>query len=84
MKTTLIEIYLDNSIEKSDLEFRQFIVDTIESKGLGEVVEETSSQYMMEIVVETEGNKEIKPDVKSLLLSLGCANFNIKDIFIEE
>ena len=33
MKTVLIEIYLSNTIEKSDLDFRQIITGTIESRG---------------------------------------------------
>ena len=84
MKTVLIEIYLNNTIEKSDLEFRQIIVGTIESRGLGEVVEETSAPNKLEIVIEVEENKEIKEDLKSLLLSLGFVNFRIKDVFIVE
>ena len=84
MKTFLIEIYLSNIIEKSDLEFRQIITGTIESRGLGEVVEETSASNMLEIVIEVESDKEIKEDLESLLLSLGFANFKIQDISIEE
>lgn len=84
MKTLLIEIYLNNTIEKSDLEFRQIIVGTIESRGLGEVVEETSAPNMLEIVIEVEENKEIKDDLESLLLSLGFVNFKIEDVFIDE
>lgn len=84
MKTILIEIYLNNTIEKSDLEFRQIIVGTIENRGLGEVVEETSAPNMLEIVIEVEENKSIKKDLESLLLSLGFVNFKIRNIFIEE
>lgn len=84
MKTVLIEIYLNNTIEKSDLEFRQIIVGTIESRGLGEIVEETSSPNMLEILIEVEENKEIKNDLESLLLSLGFVNFKIENIFIDE
>jgi hypothetical protein len=84
MKTVLVEIYLNNTIEKSDLEFRQIIVGTIESRGLGEVIEETSALNMLEIVIEVEENKEIKSDLKSLLLSLGFVNFKIQDVFINE
>lgn len=84
MKTVLIEIYLNNTIEKSDLEFRKIIVDTIESRGLGEVVEETSALNMLEIIIELEENKDIKRDLESLLFSLGFTNFIIQDIFIDE
>jgi hypothetical protein len=84
MKTILIEIYLNNTIEKSDLEFRQIIVGTIESRGLGEVVEESSAPNMLEIVIEVDENKAIKKDLESLLLSLGFNNFKIQNIFIDE
>jgi len=84
VKTVLIEIYLNNTIEKSDLEFRKIIVDTIESRGLGEVVEETSALNMLEIIIELEENKDIKRDLESLLFSLGFTNFIIQDIFIDE
>jgi len=84
MKTLLVEIYLNNTIEKSDVEFRQIIVGTIERRGLGEVVEETSAPNMLEIAIEVEENKEIKEDLESLLLSLGFINFRIQNIFIDE
>lgn len=84
MKVLLIEIYLNNIIEKSDLEFRQIIVGTIESRNLGEIIEETSAPNILEIVVEVKENKEIKEDLESLLLSLGFVNFKIQDVFIDE
>jgi len=84
MKTLLIEIYLDNTIEKSDTEFRQIIVGTIESRGIGEVIEETSAPNMLEIVIEVEKGKEIKNDLESLLLSFGFVNFKIQDVFNNE
>jgi hypothetical protein len=84
MKTILIEIFLDNEIGKSDLEFRQIIVGTIEERGLGEVVEETSSANILEIVIEVEESKEIKEDLKSLLFSFGFTNYRIKNIFIDD
>jgi hypothetical protein len=84
MKTLLVEIFLNNVIVKSDLEFRQIIVGTIENRGLGEVVEETSAPNMIEIVIEVMKDREIKKDLESLLLSLGFNNFKIQNIFIDE
>jgi len=83
MKSLLIEIYLNDALTKSDLEFRQIIVGTIERRGLGEVVEETSSHNMLEIVVELPDDKEIRGHLDSLLLSLGFSNFEIRDISID-
>jgi hypothetical protein len=84
MKTVVVEIYLNNTIDKSDLEFRQIIVGTIENRDLGEVVEETSAPNMLEIVIEVKENNEIKEDLESLLFSLGFINFRIGDVFIDE
>ena len=83
MKTVLIEIYLSDDLDKSDLEFRQIITGTIEERGLGDVAEETSALNMLEIVIEIEDNKEIKEDLGSLLMSLGFVNFKIEDISID-
>lgn len=83
-KKLLIEIYLDRNITKSDLELRHLLVDTIESRGLGEVVEETSSSEMLEIVIEVSGNKKIEDDLKGLLTSLGFSQYKIQDISNED
>lgn len=79
-KTLLIEIYLGKRIERSDLELRHLLVDTIESRNLGEVVEETSSPEMLEVVVEVPGRKKVENDLQSLLASLGFDHYNIQDI----
>lgn len=76
-KTLLIEIHLDKNITKSDLELRYLLVATIESRKLGEVVEETSSPEMMEVVIEVSGNKKIEDDLKGLLTSLGFSQYKI-------
>ena len=83
-KTLLIEINLDKHITKSDLDLRRFLVETIEGRGLGEVVEETSSPVMLEVVIKVSRNKKIEDDLKGLLISLGFNNFNIQDISIDE
>lgn len=79
-KRFLIEIHLDKHIAKSDLDLRHILVDTIESRNLGEVVEETSSSKMIEVVIEISKNVKIKNDLKSLLTSLGFNHYNIQDI----
>jgi hypothetical protein len=83
-KTLLIEIHLDKNITKSDLELRHLLVDTIESRNLGEVIEETSSPEMLEVVIEISGNKKIKEDLKGLLISLGFNQYKIQDISNED
>jgi hypothetical protein len=80
IKTLLIEIHLDKYITKSDVELRKLLVDTIESRGIGEVVEETSSKDMLEVVIEILGNEKTEDDLGSLLVSLGFNNYQIKDI----
>lgn len=79
-KTLLIEIHLDKNITKSDLDLRHILVDTIESRDLGEVVEETSSPEILEVVLEVSENEKIEYDLQGLLISLGFNHYNIKDI----
>ena len=83
-KTLLIEIHLDKLIAKSDVELRRLLVDTIESRNLGEVVEETSSAEMLEVVIEVQENESIDDDLGSLLVSLGFTNYKIEDITEED
>jgi len=82
METLLIQIFLNNNIETSHLEFRQIIVGTLEERDLGEVVEETSSINMLEIVVEVKKVKEIKEAIKDIIMALGFTKFNITKITI--
>lgn len=79
-KTLLIEIHLDKNITKSDLDLRHILVDTIESRDLGEVVEETSSPEMLEVVLEVSENEKIEDDLQGLLISLGFNHYNIQNI----
>ena len=83
-KTLLIIIHLDKNITKSDLDLRHLLVDTIENRSLGEVIEETSSPEMLEVVIEIPGKKTIEKDLQSLLVSLGFNNYDIQDISSDE
>lgn len=83
-KTILIEIHLDKNITQSDLELRHLLVATIESRDLGEVIEETSSPEVLEVVLEVSGNKIIEDDLKGLLTSLGFNQYKIQDISNED
>jgi hypothetical protein len=80
IKTLLIVIHLDPNIIKSDLELRHFLVDTIESRGWGEVIDETSSPKMMEIVLEVSKKKKVEDDLQDILIALGFNNYDIQDI----
>jgi hypothetical protein len=84
IKTLLIEIHLDNHITKSDIDLRHILVDTIESRDLAEVVEETSSPEMLEVVLEVSDDKKIENDLKDLLTSLGFNRYAIQDISNED
>ena len=79
-KTLLIKIHLDKNITKSDLDLRHLLVDTIENRDLGEVIEETSSPEMLEVVIEVSRIKNIENDLQGLLISLGFNDYNIQDI----
>ena len=74
----LIKIHLDKNITKSDLDLRHLLVETIEGRDLGEVIEETSSAEMLEIIVEVPSERKIEDNLKSLLISLGFNNYNIQ------
>lgn len=80
VKTLLITIYLDPWITKSDLVLRHLLVDTIEARGVAEVIEETSSYEIIEVVLEVSVNKKIESDLKDLLDSLGFSQYEIRDI----
>ncbi|HUH17864.1 hypothetical protein [Albibacterium sp.] len=84
IKTLLIEIHLDKSNIKSDLDLRHLLVDTIEGRNLGEVIEETSSPEVLEVVLEVSGNKIIEDELKGLLTSLGFNQYKIQDISNED
>jgi hypothetical protein len=83
-KTLLVEIHLDKNIIKSDLDLRHLLVDTIEGRNLGEVIEETSSPEVLEVVIEVSGNKKIEHDLNGLLISLGFSQYKIQDISSED
>jgi hypothetical protein len=78
-KRLLIEIHLDQSISKSDLHLRYLLVDTLESRGIGEVTDETSSSNMLEVVINVLEENHIQ-SIPELLISLGFNDFNIIDI----
>jgi hypothetical protein len=80
IRTLLIKIHLDKSITKSDLDLKRLLVDTIESRGLGEVVEETSSSEILEVVIEVSLSEKIDNDLHDLLGSLGFNLYKIQDI----
>ncbi len=84
IKTFLIEIHLDQSITKSDLDLRHLLVETIESRDFGEVVEETSSSAMLEVVLEVAEHARVEEDLSDLLISLGFNQYNIQDISNDE
>lgn len=84
VKTILIEIQLDSGLTKSDLILRHILVDTIEYRNLAEVVEETSSPKMIEVVLEISDNKKIEEELRDLLASLGFTRYKILDISNED
>ncbi len=84
VKTLLIAIHLDKRITKSDLVLRHLLVDTIEARDLAEVIEETSSPEIIEVVLEVSENKKIEDDLNDLLGSLGFNEYKIQDISNED
>ena len=54
---------------------RYILVDTIEARNIGYVVEEGIGEYEVEVFVEVTGNlRKVKRKLSSLLISLGLDN----------
>ncbi len=66
---------------KTDLSLRYILVDTIENRNVGRVIEEGVGEDGLHVTVQTEGNLQVrKSELFSLLKSLGHANVLIKEI----
>lgn len=62
------------------LELRYLLADTIEARGLGEIVNEGTGNGFVDVSFITEDAMKLKPDLESLLLSLGFTGDNQIDI----
>lgn len=76
----LIQIQLNKRNTKSDLELRQLLATTLESRALGVVLEETSSPFILELVVAVSDFDSIRHDFHHLLISLGFNSYLLQDI----
>jgi len=62
------------------LELRYLLADTIEERGLGEIVNEGTGDSYIDVSFITENAAKLKPDLESLLLALGFTGENQIDI----
>ncbi|MEO1254861.1 MAG: hypothetical protein AAFY41_08255 [Bacteroidota bacterium] len=75
-----ILIPFDSSIE-IDLSVRYTLVDTIEDRGIGRVIEEGTGEDGMHVIVQVQGVKETKEsELYSLVKSLGLRDALINEI----
>ncbi|WP_299313209.1 hypothetical protein [uncultured Aquimarina sp.] len=68
-----------NNIDRT-LELRYLLADTIEARGLGELINEGTGDSYIDIAFVTEDATKLKPDLESLLLSLGFTGENQIDV----
>jgi len=75
-----ITIPVANSV-KTDLSVRYTLVDTMEDRGIGYVIEEGTGEDEMHVMVQVEGDRKTKEsELYSLILSLGLGNASINEI----
>jgi hypothetical protein len=58
-------------ITQKDLDLRYILADTIESRKLGEIIEEGTGQGFFQIDIDCAGNPEQILEIQSILQSLG-------------
>ena len=76
----MVQIFLDDNLKKSDLDLRHILVDTIENRNLGEVIEETSSSEELEVIIEHSSDNDISRAVKDCLIYLGFNDYKMEYI----
>ena len=75
-----ILVPFDSSVE-TDLSVRYTLVDTIEDRGIGYVIEEGTGEDGMHVMVQVEGDRKTKEsELYSLIKSLGLGNASINEI----
>ena len=75
-----IIVPFDSSVE-TDLSMRYTLVDTIEDRGIGYVIEEGTGEDGMHVMVQVEGDRKTKEsELYSLIKSLGLGNASINEI----
>ena len=75
-----ILVPFDSSVE-TDLSVRYTLVDTIEDRGIGYVIEEGTGEDGMHVMVQVEGDRKTKEsELYSLIKSLGLGNASIDEI----
>ncbi len=64
------------------LELRYLLADTIEERGLGDIINEGTGGNFIDVSFITNDAEQLEPDLRSLLLSLGFTGDN--QIVIED
>jgi len=74
----LLKIKLDRPPDKTDLALRNIFADTIEDRHIGEVVELTSSDQELEVVIESVNEDFLTAEIAKFM-----SLFDIKEYSIE-
>lgn len=75
-----IIVPFDSSVD-TDLSMRYTLVDTIEERNIGQVIEEGTGEDGIHVIVQIEGNpKDKELELFSLIKSLGLGDALIKEI----
>ena len=70
-QTLFVEIFLDDQLTKADLKLRHILVETIEDRNIGDIIEETSSDEKLEVVIEVLDCSRIYLELNDLLSIIG-------------
>ena len=70
-----IRVEFPEGISKEKLELRYILADTIENRGIGNVIEEGSGEDFIELIVDVEQVENPMEKISSILLSLGLTDF---------
>jgi HJR/Mrr/RecB family endonuclease len=66
-----LNIKADSTLSEEDVNIRYTLIDTIEQRKIGQVVEEGSGKNSIYIAIRGTSAKRVKNKVKPILLSLG-------------
>lgn len=70
MPLLTLTIPLKGSSTKKDFDLRYTLVDTIEERGIGEVIEEGTGDRFMQVVIELDKTDEKEQEIRQILKSL--------------
>jgi hypothetical protein len=74
----LLKIKLDRPPDKTDLTLRNIFADTIEDRQVGEIVELTSSDQELEVIIESENEGSLAAEIANFMSLFGIKNYSFE------